>query len=186
MTQSSPGDLTRARSSFIQFSIIKNIHYTGSLGGQGFERDKSFQAAHGRNFKETFKCTRDLPSFPLGYLRGCVIGLAWAVDSSESGKVDILGVCSWCTTAAELLSKKNSLWSMLCSPHTNLLPVSLPERHSFFKCLQGGGCGMLFFLPQEISNPFRALNWYVAPMFLAEYKELFLGFQIWLPVHAGK
>lgn len=77
-----------------------------------------------------------------------------------------------------IIEQKNSLWSMLCSPHTNLLPVSLPESHSFFKCLQGGCCDILFFLPQEISNPFQALNWYVADMFLAEYKELFLWFQI--------
>lgn len=44
-----------------------------------------------------------------------------------------------------IIEQKNSLWSMLCSPHTNLLPVSLPESHSFFKCLQGGCCGILFF-----------------------------------------
>lgn len=43
---------------------------------------------------------------------------------------------------------------------------------------------VIFFLPQEISNSFLALNWYVADMFLAEYKEVFLGFEIWLPVHA--
>lgn len=58
--------------------------------------------------KRLFNVQETLPRFPLGYLSVCVIGMARVsnVDSSESGKVDILGVCSWCTTTAELLSRK--------------------------------------------------------------------------------
>lgn len=96
-------------------------------------------------------------TFPLGCLNRCVIGMARSgeeYDSSESGK----GGYSRCVFMVHhhgcwIIEQKNSLWSVLCSPHTNLLPVSLPESHSFFKCLQGGCCAMLFFRAKDISNP---------------------------------
>lgn len=96
-------------------------------------------------------------------------------DSSESGK----GGYSRCVFIVHhhvcwIIERKNSLWSMLCSPHTNLLPVSLPESHSFFKCLQAGCSAMLFFPAKDISNPLCALNWYVSDMLFSEYKKYFL------------